>query len=205
MERVGAACSRVGRDPSEITVVAVSKGRSVAEIEALMEAGHRDFGENRAQELARKAPELPADVRWHFVGPLQTNKVKMIKPHVDFLHSLDRIKLARAWGPGSPPAYLEFNLAGEAQKHGFAPGEAMEAAAGCLDAGVDVRGVMAIPPVGEPAAPYFRQLVELRDRLGEEFEGIVGVSAGMTEDFEEAIEAGSTTIRVGRAIFGNGG
>lgn len=205
MERVGKACERSGRTTDELTVVAVSKGRSVEEIAALFDRGHRDFGENRAQELASKAPELPGAVRWHFVGPLQTNKVKLVRPVVDVLHSLDRVKLARAWGTDSPPAYLEFNLGRERQKHGFDPDDAHKAAAACIEAGVDVQGVMAIPPVGEDARPYFNALRDLRDQLRTSFEGIVEVSAGMSDDFEGAIEAGSTTIRVGRAIFEDGG
>jgi uncharacterized pyridoxal phosphate-containing UPF0001 family protein len=112
--------------------------------------------------------------------------------------------LAAAWVRGdeeAAPALLEINLADEPQKHGFAVDEASAAAGEIIQLGVDLRGVMAIPPHGEPAGPYFRQLVELRDRLATRHPGIVEVSAGMTDDFEDAIRAGATTIRVGRAIF----
>lgn len=201
--RIAAACAAAGRRTDEVTLVVVSKGRSPAAIRALYEAGQRDFGENRAQELAAKAPELPADIRWHFIGPLQRNKVGMVRPLVVMLHSLDRRRLAAAWARdgAAPPALLEVNLAGEPQKHGFAPGEASEAATDVIELGVDLAGVMAIPPQGEPALPYFEALVELRDTLAGEHPAMTVVSAGMTEDFEEAIRAGATTIRVGRAIF----
>jgi pyridoxal phosphate enzyme (YggS family) len=207
-DRMEDACRSSGRDPEEVALVVVTKGRTVGEIEALYQAGQRDFGENRAQELAAKAPGLPSDIRWHFVGPLQTNKVKMIRHHVSLLHSLDRLRLARAWAQGSggaPPALLEFNLGDEPQKHGFDEAEALDAATGALGAGVAVSGVMAIPPHGEEPAPYFERLVEIRDELAAEYPEIAEVSAGMTDDFEKAIAAGATIIRVGRAIFEGGG
>ncbi len=203
-DRVGRALRESGRLEDEITLVVVSKGRSVGEIRELYDAGHRIFGENRAQELASKAPELPSDIQWHFVGPLQRNKVATVRPLVVRLHSLDRMRLAEAWvrgGVQAPAAFLEINLAAEPQKHGFSPAEAVGAADEIIGLGVDLQGVMSIPPVGEPAAPYFRQLVQLRDELASRHPMIVEVSAGMTDDFEEAIRAGATTIRVGRAIF----
>ncbi|MBT8216572.1 MAG: YggS family pyridoxal phosphate-dependent enzyme [Acidimicrobiia bacterium] len=201
--RIEAACAAAGRSPGDITLVVVSKGRSPSAIQALYEAGQRDFGENRAQELAAKAPELPGDIRWHFVGPLQRNKVSTVRPLVVMLHSLDRRRLAAAWARDgdAPPVLLEVNLAGEPQKHGFAPAEAAAAATDVIELGVDLHGVMAIPPQGEPALPYFEALVELRDALAEVHPTMTVVSAGMTDDFEQAIRAGATTIRVGRAIF----
>ena len=202
--RIAGALQHAGRPADAVTLVAVSKGRSVAAIRAVYEAGQRDFGENRAQELAAKVPELPGDIRWHFVGPLQRNKVPIVRPLVCLLHSLDRIRLARAWvadAADAPPALLEINLGNEPQKHGFAPELAVAVADEIVELGVDLRGVMAIPPLGEPAGPYFRQLVGLRDALVHKHPQMVEVSAGMTDDFEEAILAGATTIRVGRAIF----
>lgn len=204
LDRVDGACGDAGRDPEEITLVVVSKGRTTEQIMELYDDGHRDFGENRAQELATKAPQLPDDIRWHFVGPLQRNKVSMVRPIVVKLHSLDRLRLADAWVKGgveAPPALMEINLAAEPQKHGFMAAEAASAAGDILSRGVDLRGVMAIPPQGEPATPYFEQLVELRDGLAAIHPAVQEVSAGMTDDFEQAIRAGATTIRVGRAIF----
>lgn len=202
--RLRAAQDESGRAKDEITLVVVSKGRPVEAIQELYDAGHRDFGENRAHELAAKAPVLPTDIRWHFVGPLQRNKVGAIRPHVALLHSLDRTKLAAAWvrdTEQAPPALLEVNLAGEPQKHGFLPTEVEEGADAVIGMGVDLQGVMSVPPVGEPAGPYFEQLVGLRDQLRARHPSVVTVSAGMTDDFEQAIRAGATTIRVGRAIF----
>ncbi len=191
-------------DDDEVTLVAVTKGRSLEAIRDLYDAGHRDFGENRAQELAAKAPELPSDIRWHFVGPLQRNKVSVIRPLVTLLHSLDRTQLAAAWvrdGAHAPPALLEVNLGEEPQKHGFSPDEAGAGADEIVEMGVDLRGVMSIPPAGLHPGAFFEQLVGLRDELRRKHPQVVEVSAGMTDDFEEAIRAGATTIRVGRAIF----
>lgn len=206
--RIRSAQEEAGRGDEDVTLVVVSKGRPVEAIRSLYDTGHRDFGENRAQELVAKAPELPADIRWHFVGPLQRNKVSAIRPLVSMLHSLDRIKLAAAWVGGDvdpPPAFLEVNVGAEPQKHGFVPADVPDAADEVIELGVDLRGVMSIPPAGEPAEPYFRQLAALRDQLQARHPTVVGISAGMTDDFEQAIRAGATTIRVGRAIFDNGG
>ncbi|MGI9647042.1 MAG: YggS family pyridoxal phosphate-dependent enzyme [Acidimicrobiia bacterium] len=202
--RIEAAAQEAGRPASDIALIVVSKGRPAAAIQSLYDAGHRDFGENRAQELAAKAPELPSDIRWHFVGPLQRNKVGLVRPLVERLHSLDSLRLAAAWVRGdeaAPPALLEINLANEPQKHGFGVDEASSAVDEIIGLGVDLRGVMAIPPHGEPASPYFRQLVDLRDRMAVNHPALTEVSAGMTDDFEDAIRQGATTIRVGRAIF----
>lgn len=203
-ERMRAAKEESGRLDDEVSLVIVSKGRSVEAIRALYDEGHRDFGENRAQELAAKAPRLPDDIRWHFVGPLQRNKVATVRPLVVMLHSLDRVRLAEAWVRNcetAPAALLEINLAEEPQKHGFVPDEAGAAADQMVELGVDLRGVMAIPPLDEPATPYFEQLVGLQGELVRRHPQMVEVSAGMTDDFQEAIWAGATTIRVGRAIF----
>lgn len=204
LARKAAACDAAGRSADEVVLVVITKGRSVEQIRDLYDEGQRDFGENRAQELAAKAPELPVDIRWHFVGPLQRNKVGMVRPLVVRLHSLDRLRLADAWVRGvdaAPPALLEINLAAEPQKHGFMAAGALQAAGEVIERGVDLRGVMAIPPQGEPALPYFEQLVRLRDELAQHHPDMTEVSAGMTDDYEHAIRAGATTIRVGRAIF----
>ncbi len=202
-ERMAAACEAADRDVGEVSLVVVTKGRSVEAVADLYDRGQRDFGENRAQELLDKVPQLPDDIRWHFVGPLQRNKVRAVRPVVSKLHSLDRVKLAAAWaGEGeAPPALLEINLGEEPQKHGFAPSAASAAAQEVIDLGVTLAGVMAIPPAGEAAAGHFERLVGIRDELALGHPQVREVSAGMTDDFEEAIRAGATTIRVGRAIF----
>lgn len=206
-ERVEDACDRSGRDSADVRLVVVSKEHGAEEIRDLYDRGHRDFGENRAQELGSKVDALPADIRWHFVGPLQSNKVRLVRPAVAMLHSMDRDSLARAWmkGPGRPPvALLQVNIGREPQKHGVDPEEAEEACGRFLQLGVPIGGVMAIPPLpdrSEDSRPHFAALRHLRDRLRDVHPQVVELSMGMTDDFEVAVEEGATIIRVGRAIF----
>ncbi|MEA2001100.1 MAG: YggS family pyridoxal phosphate-dependent enzyme [Actinomycetota bacterium] len=202
-----AAAKRVGRDPAEITLVAVSKGRSVAEIEACYSLGQRDFGENRAAELGQKAPMLPKDIRWHFIGSLQTRQAKVARPYTDLLHSLDRARLVNAWAQveGASPVLVQVNVAGEAQKHGTAPDMAASLVTQAIASGLSCVGLMTIPPLPntpEDSREWFVALRELGDSLRETFPEIRELSMGMTDDFEVAIEEGATLIRVGRAIFG---
>jgi pyridoxal phosphate enzyme (YggS family) len=204
---MGEAAARAGRPREEVTLVVVSKGREPNEIMGLYQQGQRDFGENRAQELAAKVSLLPADIRWHFVGPLQTNKVRLVRPVVSMLHSLDRPELAPFWmkGPGKPPpALLQVNIGREPQKHGVDPAAAVEAANELVREGVPLRGVMGIPPLGrapEDSRPYFRALAEIAGEVTRAHPQARELSMGMTDDFEVAIEEGATLIRVGRAIF----
>lgn len=206
--RVEAACSRVGRDGGEITVVAVSKTMTPEDIMEVYEQGHRDFGENRAQEMAEKAPVLPDDIRWHFVGALQSNKSRIVRSRTHLLHSMDRRSLADAWlkGPGLPPPVLiQVNVGKEPQKSGVAPDSVVETTRWMVSMGLEVRGLMAIPPIParpEDSRPYFQTLRDLRDRVAKVVPDAVELSMGMTDDFEVAIEEGSSIIRVGRAIFG---
>lgn len=207
-ERVEGAARRVGRDPGEVTLIAIGKTHPPETLAIAYRAGLRHFGENRAAELASKAAVLPGDIDWHFVGHLQRNKVRLVRPVASLLHSMDRMALATAWlkGPGpAPPALLEVNLAGESQKWGVAPEQLSQTAASLLELGVDLRGLMIIPPrvsVAEQARPYFRRLAELRDRLAGDLPALVELSMGMSDDFEVAVEEGATMVRVGRAIFG---
>ncbi len=205
-ERIAAAARRVGRAPGDVTLVAVSKGHSGDAIAEAYEAGHRVFGESRAQELADKVGVAPGDIEWHFIGPLQRNKVRKVRPVVRLLHSMDRVELGAAWlkGPGPPPpVLLQVNIGADPAKHGVAP----DATRATLDAmvalGLDVRGLMTIPPY-DPAESgrWFDALAALRDELAADFPGLRELSMGMTEDFETAVERGSTIVRVGRAIFG---
>ena len=202
--RMAEACARAGRDPDEVQLVAVSKGRSLEEIAALMDEGQIDFGENRAQDLRDKVAEGPAGVRWHFVGPLQTNKVRMVRPAVSVLHSMDRPDLATAWlkGPGAPPpVHLQVNIGDEDQKSGVVAADAGAFCDQLASLGIRVIGVMAIPPLGDDPRPHFSRLRSIRDRLAADHTSVTGLSMGMTDDFEVAIEEGATVIRVGRAIF----
>jgi pyridoxal phosphate enzyme (YggS family) len=202
------AVDRTGRS-DEPTLVAVSKGQSSAGVMAVYEMGHRDFGENRAQELAEKAAALPADIRWHFVGSLQANKARLVRPITTLLHSLDRPSLAAAWvkGPGLPPPVLvQVDLAGEEQKSGVPPEAALATVEMALGLGLTVSGLMAIPPAPdqpESSRQHFAELRALRDRIAREHPAVTELSMGMTDDYVVAIEEGSTIVRVGRAIFGS--
>ncbi len=204
--RMAAAAARAGRDIDEVTLVAVSKGHSAAAVMEAYDAGHRDFGENRAAELADKAPPLPSDIRWHFIGSLQTRQVKTAEPHSFLLHSMDRLRLANRWGSVSspPPALIQVNVAGEEQKHGVAPEEASMLVEQATAAGVDCVGLMCIPPWvrdAEENRRWFVELRQLRDRIAADWPAVTNLSMGMTDDYEVAIEEGATLIRVGRAIF----
>lgn len=208
LTRIEQAAARRGRSFAEITVVAVGKTQPPEVLREAYRLGVRDFGENRAAELADKAKALPADVRWHFVGHLQRNKVHIVRPLVTLLHSMDGVALGEAWlkGPGRPPpVLLEVNIGEEPQKHGVAPEATMEVAAVLVDLRVDLRGLMAVPPWfddPERTRPYFRRLALLRDELSLRFPAIRELSMGMSDDFEVAIEEGATMLRLGRAIFG---
>jgi PLP dependent protein len=208
LEATQRAAVGVGRDPSTVTLVAVSKTKPVSEIRLVYDEGHRDFGENRAQEMAEKAAQLPTDIRWHFVGALQSNKARLIRPVTHLLHSMDRLSLADAWlkGPGlPPPVLLQVNIGREPQKSGVMPEEAAGVLGSLLEQGLRVDGLMAIPPVVEDPEgqrPHFRALRRIRDDLATPETPLSRLSMGMTDDFEVAIEEGATMIRVGRAIFG---
>jgi PLP dependent protein len=208
MSAVASALDRAGRNDSELTVVAVSKSQPEDLILDVYGAGHRDFGENRAQELVEKAAVLPGDIRWHFVGALQTNKVRAVRPVTTLLHSMDRESLATAWvkGAGSPPPVLiQVNVGDEPQKTGVAMTDVPALADRCAELGIDVRGLMAIPPIPETpedSRRWFQRLRQLGDELRTYHPGASELSMGMTDDFEVAIEEGATIIRVGRAIFG---
>ncbi len=208
IERMGVAAEGAGRSADDIILVAVSKSKTVREIRAVYELGHRDFGENRAREMEEKAAELPGDIRWHFIGGLQSNKARLVRPITHLLHSMDRPSLASAWakGEGSPPPVLiQVNTGEEPQKSGVLAKEAESLVERALTMGLEVRGLMGIPPLEEnPEAtrPHFRALAELRERISVEHPRVTELSMGMTDDFDVAISEGASFIRVGRAIFG---
>ena len=211
-DRIAAAAERAGRDPSEVVLVAVAKTFPLDVVAAAIEAGVTDVGENRAQELRDKMAVLGDRVRWHFVGPLQTNKVRTVAGRVALVHSVDRYGLGeaiarRAAALGTTQDVLiEVNLKGEATKAGVEPARAPALAAE-VDAleGVAVKGVMAIPPVStddEERRVHFRELSAVRDEVIRGVPEARGLSMGMTRDFEIAVEEGATWVRVGEAIFG---
>lgn len=213
-ERIACAAERAGRRAEEITLVAVSKTFPADAIRAAYEAGVRNFGENRVQEMDAKRPKL-AGLRatWHFIGHLQSNKARLAAQLFDRVDSLDSLPLAQKLDSAARelgkrlPVLIEVHLGGESTKTGVAEGELAafaEAVAGLSD--LELRGLMAVPPYAddpERARPYFRQLHALRDdinkRLGRQFPAL---SMGMSHDFEIAIEEGATEIRVGTALFG---
>lgn len=215
--RIAAAARRAGRDPEGVALVAVSKGRAPEQVRAALAAGVRALGENRVGELLAKHAAVGPGPEWHFVGRLQTNKVKALLrgAPVRLVHSLDRPSLAveldrqaRRLGLVQP-VLVQVNVSGEATKAGVAPDELLpflRLAAGLP--GLRVEGLMTMaPPVRDPeeARPVFRRLRELRDEAAAA--GIPGVgmehlSMGMSGDFEVAVEEGATIVRVGTAIFG---
>lgn len=203
---MAAAADRANTPLDSVVLVVVSKGRSDADVAAIAGTGHRVFGENRQQGLElRMSADLPEDIEWHFIGPLQSRKVRYVADHASLLHSMDRMSLATKWSTAAPiPVLLQFNLAGEPQKSGFDPKNAEEALDGALGLGLQVKGVMAIPPSAEDAEdtrPYFAQLRAIFDRYRAVADEIEFCSMGMSNDFGVAIEEGSTMVRVGRAIF----
>lgn len=211
-ERIRAACERSGRDPSGVTLVAVAKTFSADAVLEALDAGATDIGENRAQELREKAAVIGRTVRWHFVGPLQTNKVRHVVGVAALIHSVDRFGLAEAIArraralDTTQDVLIEVNLAGEGSKTGIEPARAGPLAeeVAALD-GVCVRGVMAIPPLtddAEGARPYLHALASLGAEVAARIPGASEVSMGMTRDLEVAVEEGSTMVRVGEAIFG---
>lgn len=204
--RVAGAAGRVGRSLDDITLVAVSKTVGPDEILAAYDAGHRDFGENRAHELAAKAAVLPGDINWHFVGSLQSRKAKEIAPVAAVLHSVDRASLLRAWAKTGSSArlLLQVNVAHEEQKHGAEPDAVASLLHLAAELGLVIGGLMLIPPLAaDPQAnrKWFQKLRDMRDELQSDWPPLTELSMGMTDDFEVAVEEGATLIRVGRAIF----
>lgn len=210
--RIVSACERAGRSPDTVTLVAVAKTFPADRVAAAIDAGATDIGENRAQELKEKAAVLGDRARWHFIGPLQTNKVRQVVGVASLIHSVDRFGLgdaiarrARALGIVQD-ALVEVNIAGEASKSGVELARAVGLATE-LDAleGLRILGLMTIPPhTGSPdgARLYFTQLARLRDELAGSLPGAVALSMGMSGDYEIAVEEGATLVRVGQAIFG---
>jgi pyridoxal phosphate enzyme (YggS family) len=210
---VADAADCAGRSPDEVTIVAVTKTVGIEDIGHAIAAGARDFGENRVQEFLGKYGLFP-DLNWHFIGTLQTNKVKDIVGKTCLIHSVDSLKLLDTIGRKAgeigvvQPVLLEVNVAAEASKHGFVPADLHEAlleASGSEN--VSVRGLMTMAPLAraEDVRWVFRELRELRDSLQESAPDGVELdelSMGMTNDFRVAVEEGATIVRVGRAIFG---
>ncbi|MBV6499844.1 MAG: Pyridoxal phosphate homeostasis protein [Prosthecobacter sp.] len=212
-ERMTSACARAGRDLKSVELVAVSKTKPAELIQEAVDAGQSLFGENRVQEVMQKKPLLPSRLRWHLIGPLQSNKVRKILPLVEMIEAVDSLDIARDINRIAaelglhPKVLLEINVATESSKHGFSAAQvrAQLEELYALDR-LYIQGLMCIPPFDpspEASRGYFIQLRTLR----EELEALGGaplpvLSMGMSHDFETAIEEGASLVRVGTAIFG---
>ena len=187
------------RDPREVTLVAVSKRRSKEEIEALIDAGHRDFGESRVQEAQDKWPPLRAvhpQLRLHMIGRLQSNKAAEAAALFDIIHSLDRPSLLDALAITPKPAFVQVNLGEEEQKGGVSLGDLPAFLEAVRASPVPLAGLMAIPPQGLEPGPFFALLGELARR-----HDVGGLSMGMSSDYATAVMLGATVVRVGTALF----
>lgn len=205
-DRLDAACARAGRPRSSVTLIAVSKLQPPERVEAVLDAGHRAFGENRVQEALGKWPDWTArypGCALHLLGPLQSNKARAAVDLFDVIHSLDRPKLARRLAEVAqeagrcPGLFVQVNTGEEPQKAGVAPAEADAFVAEARAMDLPLLGLMCIPPEGADPVPHFDMLAGIAAR-----NGLAGLSMGMSADFEEAVARGASHVRVGSAIFG---
>lgn len=207
LSEIEASAKSAMRDPSEINLVAVSKNHERERIEPVLASGHLIFGENRVQEAEGKWPalrEIYPHVELHLIGPLQSNKAKVAASIFDVIETIDRPKVATALGRAfeqtgrSLPCYIQVNTGEEPQKAGVHPSDVDAFISSCRDdIGLDIRGLMCIPPIDEAPALHFALLTKLADR-----NGLSVRSMGMSADFKTAISLGATHVRVGTAIFG---
>ena len=209
------ACARVGRNPEEVTLIAVGKTKPVAMLKAAYEAGARQFGENKVQEMVDKQPKLPEDIRWHMIGHLQRNKVKYVVGKTALIHSVDSLRLAEEISREAvkqgvlTDVLIEVNVAEEESKFGvtLTEAEALIREASRLP-GIRIKGLMTIAPyveIAEQNRPYFRKLRQFAVDMTEKNIDNVSMnvlSMGMTGDYVVAVEEGATCVRVGTGIFG---
>lgn len=205
VDRLRERIAKAGRDPEAVTLVAVTKGFGIDTVRSALGAGLVELGENYAQDLRAKADELDAPqraaVRWHFIGRLQTNKVRLIASDVALWQSVDRVELAEQIAKHAPDAavLVQVNTSGEAQKGGCTPDETGRLVARCRDLGLVVRGLMCVGPAAsaDQSRHAFRRLTTLADGLD-----LRERSMGMSDDLDIALREGSTMVRVGTALFG---
>ena len=209
-QRIADACARAGRDRDEITLIVVTKTYPASDVELLAELGVQDVGENRHPEAGDKAADVAAAVRWHFLGGLQTNKAGAVARYADVVHSVDRVKLVNALSRGAEAAgrtlpclvQVDFD-ASNPGRSGVVPSGVPELAASIAESGhLTLGGVMTVAPLGEDPAPHFDHLVRLSHDLRADHPDAAIVSAGMSGDFEAAIAAGATHLRIGRSVLG---
>ncbi len=203
---IAEACERAGRPRSDVHLIAVSKVQPDARVEAVLQAGHRLFGENRVQEAAGKWPRLREqypDTKVHLIGPLQSNKVRQAVELFDAIHTVDRTKLARRLADlaqergASPELFVQVNTGEEPQKAGVTPAEADDLIADVRVMDLPIAGLMCIPPAEEEPSLHFALLGKIAAR-----NGLTGLSMGMSGDYRQAIALGATHVRVGSALFG---
>lgn len=209
-QRIRAACHAAGRDRSEITLIAVTKTYPASDVELLADLGITDVGENRHPEAGDKHAEVTAPVRWHFLGGLQTNKAGAVAHYADAVHSVDRAKLARSLQRGAEAAgrvlgcsvQVDFDTT-DPGRSGVPP-DAVDELAALIVASEHLRldGVMTVAPLGADPRPVFEHLVAISQNLRKQHPEAVMISAGMSADLEQAVEAGATHLRVGRSILG---
>lgn len=205
-DQIAKAESDAGRDAGSVSLIAVSKVQPNERVAAVLDEGHRIFGENKVQEAAGKWPDFRAQydgLELHLIGPLQTNKARQAMELADFIHTLDRPKLANTLSRLAqeigrcPELFIQVNTGEEEQKAGILPLDADAFITECRALDLPVRGLMCIPPVDEEASLHFALLAKIAAR-----NGLTGLSMGMSSDFEKAVALGATHVRVGSAIFG---
>jgi pyridoxal phosphate enzyme (YggS family) len=211
--QIASAAQKSGRSLDGIELVAVSKTHDAARVREAIEAGQQLFGESRVQEARAKIPELSSNLRWHFIGHLQKNKIRHALPLFELFHGIDSLDLARDMNRiadeagARPRVLLEVNVAGEASKFGFKPEQLQRDMESLLELSrLTVEGFMTIPPLApeaEDSRKFFVLLRDLREKVQQEFDvSLPQLSMGMTNDFPVAVEEGATLVRVGTAIFG---
>ena len=211
--QIRAAAEKAGRPPESITLLAVSKTKPLADILEAAEAGQRSFGENYVQEGADKIiAAVDPHLQWHFIGPLQSNKTRQVAEHFDWVHSIERLKIAErlsAQRPSNLPPLqvcVQVNVSGEASKSGCAPDEALALCQAVSQLpNLHLRGLMAIPEASDDTTEQrkpFRQLREIADSIRAAGVPLDTLSMGMSHDLEAAIAEGATIVRIGTAIFG---
>lgn len=211
--RIQSACLEAGRDPESVTLLAVSKTKPLADILEAYEAGQRDFGENYAQETIEKCQQsILADIQWHFIGPLQSNKTRPIAESVDWVHTIDRLKIAQRLSDQRPSSMaplkvlIQVNISDDPAKAGVTPsqvGRLAEQIAALPN--LEIKGLMTITAAGlneTELASQFRELKNLQTTLIKRYSSCTEVSMGMSNDFELAIACGATMVRIGSDIFG---
>lgn len=209
-ERIAAACAAAGRERDDVNLIVVTKTHPASDVSLLAAAGVTDVGENRHPEAGRKRAEVPEDLRWHFVGGLQTNKAAAVAGYADMVHSVDRARLVDALARGARSAEKKLACLVQVDFALDNPGRSGIAPAGVLELAeliasndhLEIAGVMTVAPLGADPTPAFERLYEISQELQAVHPDARVISAGMSEDLEQAIASGATHVRIGRSILG---